>query len=264
MVELAVIGGTGVYDPDILVDLREIEVETPYGPPVKLTTGIYEGKEVAFLPRHGSKHGVPPHKINYRANMAALKKIGVKRVYATAAVGSMNRDMKPGEAVLLDQFIDFTKSRITTYYDGGEAGVVHTDFTEPYCSELRGIMIAAAKEEGVILHERGTYICTEGPRFETSAEIRLFSSWGADVVGMTNVPEVTLARELGLCYCTIALVTNFAAGIAGKILTHQEVLEAMANNIINLRKLLARGIRNTGTATCRCSSFGTPVSLTRE
>lgn len=236
-VRLAIIGGTGVYDPRILSEIREESVATPYGG-VTLRVGTYEGEQVAFLPRHGARHSVPPHLINYRANIWALKLLGVERVLATTAVGSVNKAMKPGDFVLTDQFIDFTKNRVSTFFEGGEAGVVHTDFTDPYCPECRAVLARAAEAIGITAHLGGTYVCTEGPRFETPAEIRMFATLGGDLVGMTNVPEVTLAREAGLCYATVSMVTNFAAGISPNALTHEEVLEVMAANAENLKRLV--------------------------
>jgi len=251
-VRLAIIGGTGVYDPRMLDGIREESVATPYGE-VRFRIGTYAGEEVAFLARHGSNHSVPPHLINYRANIWGLKLLGVERVIATTAVGSCNPKMKPGDFVLTDQFIDFTKARISTFFDGGEAGVVHTDFTEPYCPECRGVLSAAAADTGITAHNGGCYVCTEGPRFETPAEIRMFTKLGGDLVGMTNVPEVTLAREAGLCYATVSMVTNFAAGISPTALTHEEVLEVMAANAENLKKLVMATLSNIPVARgCTC------------
>jgi 5'-methylthioadenosine phosphorylase len=236
-IRLAIIGGTGVYDPRILNDIREEIVTTPYGDAL-VRTGTYEGEQVVFLARHGAKHTVPPHLINYRANIWALKLLGVERVIATTAVGSLNKAMKPGDFVLCDQFLDFTKNRQATFFEGGEMGVVHTDFTEPYCPEVRPVLMEAAKAAGITAHDGGTYVCTEGPRFETPAEIRMFATLGGDLVGMTNVPEVVLAREAGLCYSTVSMVTNFGAGISPTALTHEEVLEVMAANAENLKRLV--------------------------
>ncbi len=241
-VRLAIIGGTGVYDPRILDNIREEVITTPYGQ-AKVRIGTYAGEEVAFMARHGVDHSVPPHLINYRANIYALKMLGVERVVATTAVGSCNRELKPGDFVVVDQFLDFTKGRVCTFFEGGEAGVVHTDVTEPYCPELRQVLVAAAQEVGVAAHPRGTYVCTEGPRFETAAEIRMFGQLGGDVVGMTNVPESVLAREAGLCYATVSMVTNYGAGISPTSLTHEEVLEVMAANSENLKKLLFATLR---------------------
>lgn len=238
---IAVIGGTGVYDPDLLQERREDEVVTPYGT-VLITSGRYRGKEVAFLPRHGAGHTVPPHLINYRANIWALKMLGVKSVIATSAVGSLNRAMKPGDLALLDQFLDFTKGRPVTFYEGGPAGVVHVDYTEPYCPELRGIIAAAATGAGLDVHPAACYVCSEGPRYETPAEIKAFGILGGDLVGMTSVPEVVLAREAEMCYASIGLITNWAAGLGDGKLTHQEVVELMAANLGRLRRLLAETI----------------------
>lgn len=239
--DLAIVGGTGVYNPEILIDIRNETVATPYGN-VELKIGCYKGKEVAFLARHGWSHSVPPHKVNYRANIWALREIGAVRVIATSAVGSLRREMQPGDFVVLDQFLDFTKSREGTFFEGGEKGFEHLDYTEPYCSEMRQLLISSARALGYRCHERGCYVCTEGPRFETAAEIRAFAMLGGDVVGMTNVPEVVLAREAGLCYGVVAMVTNYAAGISPSPLTHKEVVEVMEQNSRRLGALLMRAI----------------------
>ena len=241
MTMIAVIGGTGVYDPDMLEDVREEAISTDYGE-VKLTRGSYKGRPVAFMPRHGGDHSVPPHRINYRANIAALHRLATKRIIATAAVGSLNPEFKPGSIVIVDQFIDFTKSRISTFYEGDERGVIHTDVTEPYCPELRKVLYEVASSMGTDVFDRGTYVCTEGPRFETAAEIRMYKILGGDVVGMTSVPEAVLARELGICYATVAMVTNFAAGISPNKLTHEEVVSFMQSNIARLRKVITMAI----------------------
>lgn len=241
MIKAAIIGGTGIYNPDILQDLRTVVQDTRFGS-VDVTIGSYDGNEVAFIPRHGSKHSVPPHLVNYRANILALYKLGVKNILATAAVGSLNFDLKPGQFVLVDQFLDFTKCRPNTFYEGGEFGVVHCDMTVPYCPELRQAMVQAASKLNFSVINGGIYVCSEGPRFETAAEILMFKQLGGDVVGMTSVPEVCLARELGMCYATVATITNFAAGISPTILTHHEVYEVMKNNTHCVRKLLMESI----------------------
>jgi len=232
---IGIIGGSGIYR--FFETEQERIVKTRYGE-VKINTMSYKGKEIVFLARHGEKHTVPPHKINYRANIIALKSIGVERIIATTAVGSMNSEFKPKSLVLLKQFIDFTKKREYTLYDDK---VVHIDLSEPYCPELREIVKKTAGEEKITLHE-GVYICTEGPRFETPAEINMFRKIGGDVVSMTNVPEVIFAREAEICYCTIAMVTNMAAGITKKKLTHTEVKEIMNGNIEKVRRLILKSI----------------------
>lgn len=260
-IRLAIIGGTGVYDPQMLDGLETFEVDTRYGKAL-LSSGIYRGEKVAFLARHGTTHCTPPHKINYRANIAALVKLGITQVVGTAAVGSLNDKMPPGAMVLLEQFLDFTKAREGTFFDGGEAGVVHTDFTQPYCQNLNSQLLAAAKRAGLELLQGGVYICTEGPRFETPAEIKMYKLLGGDLVGMTNVPEAVLAREAGLCYSTVALSTNFAAGISPTVLTHHEVLDVMAENIEKVRTLLMELIPCVGeNRSCSCEALGSKILL---
>ncbi|MDD4237716.1 MAG: S-methyl-5'-thioadenosine phosphorylase [Desulfotomaculaceae bacterium] len=240
-VKIAVIGGTGVYDPNIMTNIKDETVVTPYGE-VQLKIGNYLGKPVAFMNRHHEDHSVPPHLINYRANIAALKKLGVKNILATGAVGSLNPAMQPGHFIFVDQFIDFTKSRQQTFFDGGMAGVVHVDMTQPYCPELREVLSHAARSLGFTSHAAGTYVSCEGPRFETAAEIKMYRLLGGDLVGMTSVPEAPLARESEMCYATIAMVTNYAAGISPTRLTHQEVIDVMMQNGENIRKLVMQAI----------------------
>ncbi len=245
---VGIIGGSGVYDPDLFQTVMDI-VETPYGQ-VTLYRGKYEGQEVIFLPRHGKGHSVPPHAINYRANIAALKIVGVKRVLATSAVGSLKPQLHPGSLVLLNQFLDFTKRRPLMF---DETIVKHIDFTEPYCPDIRNILAKELDKRGFKFSE-GCYVCTEGPRYETPAEVKMFASLGGDIVGMTNIPEVTLAREAGLCYACIATVTNYGAGISSTPLRHEEVIEVMNANALSLRKLLegALPLLQTKAKTCSC------------
>lgn len=251
---IGIIGGTGVYDKNWLQNLKEHVVDTPYGKTLILEGQIDgESQPVFFMNRHGLDHSVPPHLINYRANLFGLKSLGVDRVVATAAVGSLNLDYGPGSLVLTDQFLDFTKSRAHTFHQGGPTGVVHTDMTEPYCPAMSAVLHTAAQGLGIAVHRGGVYVATEGPRFESPAEIRAYRMLGGDVVGMTGLPEVVLARELGLCYCTLALVTNFAAGISKEVLTHQEVLDVMASNAAHLRALLMTTVpKLTDAGHCRC------------
>ncbi|NPA48304.1 MAG: S-methyl-5'-thioadenosine phosphorylase [Thermococci archaeon] len=246
MPRVAIIGGSGLEE--LLEEIHETNVETPYGQ-VSLRIGTYGGEEIAFLSRHGPSHAVPPHRVNYRANIWGLWKLGVERIIGTSAVGSLNLSMKPGDFVVLDQLIDFTKSRRYTFYDGEDSphdmkAVTHVDFTEPYCPEIRKAIIDSAKELRLPYHPQGTYACTEGPRFETRAEIRALKILGADVVGMTQCPEAALARELGMCYASVAVVTNYAAGISGRKLTHTEVIELMKEKGRELRALLMRSVTN--------------------
>lgn len=249
---IAIIGGSGLYDPEFMTDVAKDRVKTPFGE-VELFRGRHGDRALVFLPRHGAGHTVPPHLVNYRANIWALHKLGVERALATAAVGGIRPEMKPGDAVIIDQFLDFTKSRAATYFTGGEFGVVHVDYTEPYCPEIRRALLAAAADAGLRAHDGGCYACMEGPRFETPAEIRMLDRLGADVVGMTSVPETVLAREAGICYATAAMVTNYAAGLSGQKLSHQEVLDLMAENAVRLRRLLAGAVeRLPEKRACRC------------
>jgi len=219
-VEVAIIGGTGLEA--LLEEAEKIRLGTPYGLPPPISVGQVEGKSVAFLPRHGIHHSFPPHKVNYRANLYALHGMGVKRIIATNAVGAINLVFKPGDLVVPHDLIDFTKLRGLTFYD--EAPVTHIDMSQPYCPELRGVLIDSMKKSGGRGWERGVLVCTEGPRYETPAEIMMFRLLGCDVVGMTGVPEAVLARELEVCYATLCFVSNMAAGIRER-LTTKEVVE---------------------------------------
>lgn len=249
------IAGTGVPEPEELAGGEERVVRTPYGEALVLL-GAYRGVRVGFVRRHGPGHRVPPHRVNYRANIWAVRELGLERVLGTAAVGSLNPCMGPGDLVLVDQFIDFTRRRESTFFEGGDSGVVHVDLTEPYCPELRRVLAGAARDLGLPVHEGGVYVCTEGPRFETPAEVRAFRMLGGDLVGMTNVPEVVLAREAGLCYALVAVVTNFAAGISPGPVSHREVLEVMAAGGGRLRSLLWRAVEVIpAERRCRCGEL---------
>lgn len=213
----AIIGGTGVYDAGS--DGYKKIINTKYGE-VELDILKIHGEEIVFLARHGKEHSVPPHLINYRANMMGLKEMGVKYIYATAAVGSCNENYEPGDVVVIKDFLDFTKSRPVTFFEGGEELVKHVDMSNPYCNNLREKFVHISKKEGLDIKGSGVYVCTEGPRFETAQEIKMFKNLGGDVVGMTNVPEVVLAKELGICYSTIGIVSNWCTGITEEIALH--------------------------------------------
>jgi 5'-methylthioadenosine phosphorylase len=216
--EVAIIGGTG--QETLLKSEKQIRVGTPYGLPPPILIGKINGKNVAFLPRHGLHHSLPPHKINYKANIYALHKLGVKRIIATNAVGAINQRLKVGSCVVPHDFIDFTKLRQPTYYN--EAPVTHIDVSQPYCPEIRTLLIKTAQKHGIKVPAKAVLVCTEGPRYETPAEIKMFRHLGCDVVGMTGIPEAVLARELQMCYATLCFITNMAAGIQ-KRLTANEV-----------------------------------------
>lgn len=261
-IRLALIGGTGVNQPGWFHVVEERAVKTPYGE-ATVQLGEIDGVPVAFVSRHGPGHTVPPHRINYRANIWAIRAVGVRRIVATAAVGSLNEAMVPGDLVLVDQFLDFTRQRPITFFDGGPEGVVHTDVTDPYCSDLRRRLEEAARRFGFPVHGAGVYVAAEGPRYETRAEIRAYRMLGGDVIGMTGVPEVVLARELGLCYASIAMVTNMGAGMAANPVSHGEVEAMMRTYGARIRSLIgallaelaAEGEASEGgEAPCRCQS----------
>lgn len=236
MRNIGIIGGSGVYSPKIFQGFMEQIVKTPYGDALCFIGEKY-GNKVVFLTRHGVKHSVPPHKVNYRANIWALKKLGVNDILATAAVGSLNLDMEAMHFVLCDQLLDFTKSRIYTFYDTAERGVAHIDFSQPYCATLRKQLSLCLDKLGYTYHKQGTIVVTEGPRFETPAEIKAYRLLGADIVNMTNSPECVLAREAEMHYATLAVVTNLSAGISKNPLSNTEVQEGMKISVERINKI---------------------------
>ncbi len=254
---VGLIGGTGVYDPERLPGFSRHgiqAVDTPYGA-VALLVGDVGGRPIYFLNRHGPGHQVPPHRVNYRANVWALWRAGARAVLATAAVGSLETALAPGTLVLVDQFMDFAGGRARTFFDGEGSplpGVRHTDMTAPYCAGWRAALIAAGEQESAKLAPSGTYVCTAGPRFETAAEIRAFHRLGGTVVGMTGVPEVVLARELGLCYAALCLVTNLGAGLSAAALTHEEVTGVVAAQQEQMARVLARALLPGRPTDCFC------------
>ena len=239
--EIGVIGGSGLYS--FLDDARALSVETPYGAPSgDVTVAALEGRAVAFLPRHGPRHTIPPHRINYRANLWALHSLGVRRVIAPCAVGSLKAGHGRGAVVVCDQVVDRTRNREDTFFDGPE--VAHLSAADPYCAELRPLAARAARDAGMEVHDGGTVVVISGPRFSTRAESRWFAAAGWDVVNMTQYPEVMLARELGMCYVNLSLVTDYDSGLepdAGITpVTQQEVFAVFNQNMPRLREALRR------------------------
>ncbi len=214
--EIAIVGGTGFER--LFAAKHEKMVETPFGTASPVFSGLLGARPIFFLPRHGKDHTLPPHKVNYRANIYALHELGVDTVLATNAVGAINRKIKPGSVVVPHDFIDFTKLRPTTFYDNSP--VTHIDVSQPYCPNARKMLVEAAKEEGLDVWSEAVMACTEGPRFETPAEIKMFGRMGCDIVGMTGFPEAVLARELEMCYASICYVSNMAAGIQQRLTTN--------------------------------------------
>ena len=219
--KIAIITGSGLEECRFGV-CDMIPVETDYGR-VHVEHYSLPDSDVYLLPRHGRDHAVPPHRINYRANIAALADLGCQTVVATNAVGSLRRSFAPGDFVVPDQFIDCTKNRVGTFFDGEGDRVEHVDVSVPYCPAIRDVLQRAVRAYDLPIHTPATYLCTEGPRFETPAEIRAYAMWGASLVGMTGVPEVVLARELGLCYASLCVVTNYAAGMTGSSITSADI-----------------------------------------
>lgn len=242
--DIGVIGGSGLYS--FLDDVTEITVDTPYGPPSdSLFIGEAAGRRVAFLPRHGRKHQLPPHRINYRANLWALRSVGARQVLGPCAVGGLRPEYGPGTLLIPDQLVDRTKARTQTYYDGEAradgrvSNVAHVAFADPYCPAGRRVAAETARASGWEPVDHGTLVVIEGPRFSTRAESRWHEAQGWSVVGMTGHPEAVLARELELCYTSLTLVTDLDAGVvAGEGVSHEEVLAVFAANVDRLRAVL--------------------------
>jgi 5'-methylthioadenosine phosphorylase len=243
---LAVMGGTGIYD--IVERGDEVEnkvIKTPYGESPEISIFQIHQKKVAFMPRHSQGHAKPPHMVNYRANIWALKKLGVERVIATNAVGSLFESIKPGDFIIPHDFIDFTRMRKGTFYDDK---TVHIDVTKPYCPEIRDILISSGEVVG-----EGVYVCTEGPRFETKAEVEMFQGLGGTMVGMTGLPEAVLARELEMCYASVCTVSNFAASISPDKLTIDEVFEILEKRKEDLVRLIYDSVlKIPSRPSCQC------------
>lgn len=252
--DVGVIGGSGLYS--LLDEMQEVEIDTPYGrPAAPVTIGDVAGTRVAFLPRHGLGHALPPHRVPYRANLWALRELGVRSIYGPCASGSLQPDIHPGEVVVLDQIVDRTSGRDATFFDGpapvegppvpgGFDRVNHVSFADPYDEDLRAAAIDACQAEGVTVHEVGTIVVIGGPRFSTRAESRWYSSQGWHVIGMTQMPEAALAAELEIPYAGIALITDYDVGLEGvegiEPVTMEQVFATLERNVEMVRKVLFR------------------------
>ena len=236
--EIGIFGGTGIYDSGLLSESKEITVDTPFGKTSdSITVGIFKGKKVAFMPRHGKKHTIPPHLINFRANVWAFKEIGVKRIIAPSAVGSLKKELRPGDFALPSQFIDFTKSRKYSFFE--ENKVTHISVADPFCPELQNAVNQVAKNLHLKIHKNCTYVCIEGPRFSTKAESKFYKDViGADIIGMTLVPECQLAREAQMCYVSISTVTDYDVW-AEKPVTAKEVISTLTKNVEITKKIIS-------------------------
>ncbi|MCS6957542.1 MAG: S-methyl-5'-thioadenosine phosphorylase [Aquificaceae bacterium] len=267
---IGIIGGSGLYELEGFEILQRVRLGTPFGEPSsQIVVAQVEGKKLFFISRHGEGHVYPPHKVPYKANLWALRELGVKRVLGVSAVGGINRSFKPGDFVVVDDLLDFTKGREDTYYEGKfslpvsgedpvarllrEGKVVHIDASQVYCPQMRGLLVDTLKSLKLPYHASGVYACTEGPRFETPAEIRRIEKAGGDVVGMTGYPESVLARELTMCYASLCVVANPAAGIAGYRLTSQEVIDLMKARERDIVSLIIQFVKTLPEErTCGC------------
>ena len=249
--DIAVIGGSGLYEMEGLTRIREVRVTTPFGKPSDaVIIGTLAGQQVAFLARHARGHRINPSTINYRANIYALKSLGVSRVFSVSAVGSMKEHIEPGHLVLPHQFVDRTTQRLGTFFDQGL--VAHVSFAEPICQDFSGIVHRAAKQVGATTHVGGTYVCIEGPQFSTKAESNLYRQWGVDVIGMTNLPEAKLAREAEMCYVTLALATDYDCWHeTEESVTVEAILKIMNDNVVQAKKVIQQALKYT-TAPRRC------------
>ncbi len=254
--DIGVFGGSGFYS--FLDNVRSVQVHTPYGAPsAAIAIGEIDDRNVAFLPRHGADHQVPAHKVNYRANIWAMRELGVKRLLAPCAAGSLQPEIEPGHLVVLDQLVDRTNSRIDTYFDGPLPG--HVSLADPYCPEIRDVVSKSAANVGMTVHERGTVVVIQGPRFSTRAESAWYRSAGWQVINMTQYPEVALARELGICYAGLALITDYDTGLEGvdgiaPVEMHQ-VFAMLKQNVDKTRALLSETIPNIpADIACSCAS----------
>jgi 5'-methylthioadenosine phosphorylase len=238
--EIGIIGGTGLYDPKLLKNVKEVKVKTFFGSPSDVVTiGEMEGRRLAFLPRHGKKHTIRPTDVNSRANIAALKQLGVEFILASSTVGSLKEEYQPGSIVFVDQFIDRTTRREQSFFTEGK--VCHISVAEPMCPEIRKTLITVAKKNKMNFHETGTYVCIEGPRFSTKAESKMYRNWGADVVGMTLVPECVLAREAEICYANISMVTDYDVWKDHPVCV-DDIVKTMKANIENIKKIIAETV----------------------
>ena len=250
--KIGIIGGSGLEDPKILKDAKELKVTTKFGnPSSNLTTGKIGNTDVVIISRHGNKHSIMPSNVNYRANIMALKQHGCTHIIATTACGSLREEIKPGHFVFCDQFIDRTTKRASTFYDLDK--VCHIPMAEPFCPKIRSILAETAKEIKLDYHKKGTVVTIEGPRFSTKAESHMFRQWKADVINMSTVPEVVLAREAGICYATIAMSTDYDCFMDDRTpVTIDEVLKVMKQNADNVKRLLLEVIPKINYTECKC------------
>jgi 5'-methylthioadenosine phosphorylase len=254
--QIGIIGGSGLYEMEGLADVRELAVDTPFGPPSDaLILGTLAGRRVAFLPRHGRGHRILPSELNFRANVFALKRLGVERILSVSAVGSLKEKYEPLHIVIPDQFVDRTTQRRSTFF--GRGLVAHVAFAHPFCGPLSGIMAEACRAAGATHHVGGAYVCIEGPQFSTRAESELYRSWGMDLVGMTNLQEAKLAREAEICYSTLAMVTDYDCWHPDHdAVTVDQVVANLGKNAATAKAVLRAAVERIapGSRDCECAS----------
>jgi 5'-methylthioadenosine phosphorylase len=264
-IRIGVIGGSGLYDMAELTGRRELVIDTPFGPPSgPFVTGTIAGREVAFLARHGAGHRLLPSELNFRANIYALKTLGVERILSASAVGSLKEEYAPLHLVIPDQFVDRTRGRIGTFF--GDGLVAHVAFAHPFCPQLSEVAHAAAVAAGATVHKGGTYVCMEGPQFSTRAESLLYRQWGMDIIGMTNLQEAKLAREAEICYTTIALVTDYDCWHPEHdSVTTEMIIANLVQNAATAQKVIAGAIASLdlGSRRCACGSALASAIITR-
>jgi 5'-methylthioadenosine phosphorylase len=253
--EIGIIGGSGLYSMNGLTKTREVTVKTPFGEPSDaIVLGMLEGKRVAFLARHGRGHRILPGEINFRANVYAMKILGVDRIISVSAVGSLMEDLRPGEFLVPDQFVDRTKNRVSTFF--GDGLVAHVGFDKPTCGQVSGVLADASVHCGVMVHRRGTYVCIEGPQFSTLAEANMHRQMHFEVIGMTNVTEAKLAREAEICYATIAMITDFDCWHPEhESVTASQIIATLVQNAENAQKVLREAVRAMPEGrSCKCGA----------
>lgn len=252
MIKIGMIGGSGFDDPDFLTDVKSIKIGTPFGPlSADPIVGSTSGTEAVIIPRHGKGHRIRPSAVNYRANVWAMKELGVTHIIATTACGSLREEIEPGHLVFPDQFIDRTTSRKSTFFEGDQ--VVHIAVADPFCERLRSILIETATDEGIVHHPQGTTVTIEGPRFSTRAESRMFRLWGGDIINMSTVPEAVLAREAGLCYATIAMSTDYDCWHQSEEpVTWEMIATTMKKNVENVKRIFFSALPRITYEDCTC------------
>ena len=263
-VQIGIIGGSGLYDMADVTDRREVKVDTPFGEPSgPYLLGTLRGRRVAFLARHGAGHRLSPSELNFRANIFGMKKLGVEYILSASAVGSLKEEYKPLDIVIPDQFLDRTRGRVSTFFGGGL--VAHVGFAHPFCKILSGVAHASGTESGATIHKGGTYVCMEGPQFSTLAESKLYRSWGADIIGMTNLQEAKLAREAEICYTTIALVTDYDCWHPDHdSVTVEMVIGNLMQNARTAQQIIAGAVeRLPYERTCECATALKYALITR-